>query len=328
MVSVSVKPIYVLYGEDGFLLDAHRQEVTSLVVGTADPQTCIAQFDGDAELPVVLDELRTMPFLAPRRLVIIRDADVFVSAHREALENYLHSPASAGTLMLIVSSWPSNTRLYKLVHETGVAYDCGSAKGQDLGPWLNQRAAKRGKKIQDDAAELLVRAVGQTYAMLDGELEKLALYVGDRPAITAADVGQLVTSSAGPAAFALTNAVTRADTAGALRALHGMLTSRGEELKVLGSLGWHLRQALRAAQMAAQGKNPDTLLRMPFDQKREFLAMLRRRGLAAIQEDVRRLIRADLALKSGTDPTAVLQQLLVELCGPSPSSSPRASGRS
>ncbi|MGA2265823.1 MAG: hypothetical protein ABSH10_05270, partial [Phycisphaerae bacterium] len=76
----SPKPVYVLVGHDAYLLDAARQRVLTAALDKADPQTCLGQHDGDAELAAVLDELRTLPLLGSRRVVIVNPADEFVSA--------------------------------------------------------------------------------------------------------------------------------------------------------------------------------------------------------------------------------------------------------
>jgi len=310
-----IQPVYVLFGNDAFLLDAHRKEIADRVIGGGDPQLCISSFDASAELADVLDELRTLPFLAPRRLVIVADADAFVSAHRKALERLLESPPTAATLLLMVASWPANTRLAKRVRQIGQAIDCSVPARGNLLRWLARAAAGREKKLAPDAAELLVEWVGRDLAALDGEMEKLSLYVGDRPAVTLEDVCAVVTASAGPAAFDLTNAITAGDAAGALKALGGMLRSRGDEFKTLGLIAWHLRRATLAKELLGAGRpEREALPRMPPQPRRDFLAMLNRRPLSAFQLDWRRLIRADLAMKSGTRPDAALQELVVALC--------------
>lgn len=315
MDSSPTKPVYVLYGGDSFILDARRKEITALVACGADPQLCVSSFEPPCELADVLDELRTVPFLAPRRLVIVRQADEFVSAHREALEKFLESPPASASLMLLVSSWPSNTRLAKLVHKIGEAFECAAPVGGNLLRWLTAAAGKRGKKIAPDAASLMVEWVGGDLAALDGEIEKLSLYAAASPTICLEDVCALVTASAGPAAFALTNAVTDGNPAAALKALAGMLHVRGDEFKTLGMIGWHLRRAMLAKENLDAGQSPrEALPKMPYQQADAFLAMLKRRPLSAFQNDFRRLIRADLAMKSGTDPTAALQELVVALC--------------
>ena len=315
MYHATVKPVYVLHGEDAFLRDVHRQEIIQLAIGDADTQMCLRTFDATAELADVLDELRTLPFLAPRRVVVVLDADAFVSRHRAALEDFLQSPPDTASLLLIVSSWPSTTRLYKLVGKIGEAVNC-RAPHRGLGQWVNRSAQKRGKKIAHDAADLLVEWLGNDLASLDREVEKLALFAGDRHTITAEDVCSLVTSGSGTDPFALTNALVRGEAKVALKALDGMLTSRGEEFRVMGMIASHLRRVLSAQQLAAAGKDPASALnpRMPYHAKNAFLAMLQRRPLRVLEGDFRRLIRADLGLKSGLNPTATLQELIVALC--------------
>ncbi|MHC4982349.1 MAG: DNA polymerase III subunit delta [Planctomycetota bacterium] len=312
MASEAIKPIYVLHGDDSFLRDAHRQEIIAEVIKDADPQLAITTFDADAELADVLDELRTVPFLAERRLVIIRDADPFVKSHRKPLEEYLNSPAATASLMLIVSKWDSKWRLARLVKKIGRYIDCSVSAKQSLVPWLEEAAAKRGKQISPDAAELLEGWIGKDRASLDAEIEKLSLFVGRRKQITIEDVSKLVTSTAGPSAYALTNAITAGDAVAALEALGGMLVIRGDEFKTLGMIAWHLRRALKAHRQIESGGKLDT--RLPSSQVGPFREMLRRRGVGKLHEDFRKLLRADLAMKSGAEPTAALQELVVGLC--------------
>ena len=73
------KPIYVLLGTDPYLLDQGRRAVRRQVLGDADPGMALLELGGEeAVLADVLDALRTPPFLAPRRLVSIREAEKFL----------------------------------------------------------------------------------------------------------------------------------------------------------------------------------------------------------------------------------------------------------
>jgi len=316
MAGKEVKPIYILHGDDAFLFGRYRREITERVCGDADPQLCVTSFDGgSAELVEVLDELRTVPFLAPHRLVVVRDADAFVKSHHGALERFFASPPSSASLMLMVASLDRRTRLAKLAPKIGQVVDCSVPEKGNLAEWISKAADKRGKKIARDAAELLAQWVGRDLAALDGEIEKLSLYVGEAERITAEDVSSLATASAGPAAFELTNAITTGDAAWALRALGGMLRTRGDEFRTLGLIAWHLRRALGCKEQLAAGVSPNQALpRMPAGPRSDLLAMLKRRSLRAFHDDFRKLIRADLAMKSGTTPAAALQELVVQLC--------------
>jgi DNA polymerase-3 subunit delta len=161
----------------------------------------------------------------------------------------------------------------------------------------------------------MVEWVARDLAALDGEMEKLSLYVGERREITLQDVCAVVTASAGPAAFELSNAIAAGQPAAALKALAGMIQTRGDELRTLGAIGWHLRRAMRAKELLDAGQpHYEAVPRMPPKPRAEFLAMLHRRPLAAFQRDFRSLIRADLAMKSGTPAAAALQELVISLC--------------
>jgi DNA polymerase-3 subunit delta len=330
MSSEQIKPVYVLQGNDSFLRDAAREQIVSRIIGDSDPQVAVSQFDPKAELAVVLDELRTTPFLAPRRAVIVRDADAFIARYREIetldaktnrlkarrpLDEYLQSPSMHSSLILMVSSWPSNTTLAKVVAKVGEVRDCSSPDASELPDFLKKAASRRNKKIQPDAAQLLAAWIGQDLACLESEMEKLSLYVGERPTITVDDVSKLVTATAGAAAFALTNAITAGDTTAALKAMGQMTTRRGEEFKTLGMIVWHLRRALGAQQNIVAGMPPQRALpRMPYDAQGPFIAYLKRRPLEKLQQDFRRLIAVDLAMKSGVRAESAMTELVVQLC--------------
>lgn len=308
------KPIYVLSGNDGFLRDHYRAEIISRVVGQADPQTCVANFDGaaDPDLSEVMDELRTLPFLAPARVVLIRNADAFITKHRQKLEDYVANPCESSALVLMASSFPGNTKLAKAVAKVGEVLNCKLPDGTSLQQWLTKASGKRGKKIDPQSASMLEQWIGRDLAAQNAEIEKLCLYIGDRETITPQDVAAVVTATAGPAAFELTNAITAGDAPGALKALDGSLRIRGAEFQALGSIAWHLRRALQAQQEISAGGKPN--LRMPYNQRNAFLAMLNRRGQAKLQADMKSLIDADLGMKSGRNPKAALQELVMSLC--------------
>src|SRR5262249_57399084 len=87
----------------------------TLVLGSDGDDFGVSTHPGDkANFAAVRDELETVPFLGPRRLVVVENADPFITRYRPSLEKYVgHLPAT-GVLVLDVKSWPSNTRLYKM----------------------------------------------------------------------------------------------------------------------------------------------------------------------------------------------------------------------
>src|SRR5690606_30795737 len=141
----------------------------------------------------VVDSLLTISMWSPRQMVLVEDADEFVTNYREGIERYLERPAKKSVLVLEVKSWPSNTRLAKKAAAIGLPLDCAPLKGAELLGWLSEQCrAKHGKKIDRAAAQLLVELAGTELGLLDQELAKLAAFVGQAPDIGSEVVEKLV----------------------------------------------------------------------------------------------------------------------------------------
>src|SRR5690349_17053737 len=111
-----LQPVYVLHGDEDFLKRQVLAALRRLAFGEDGGEFGFSTHPGDkANLATILDELATLPFLTPRRLVVVENADPFVTRFRPALEKYVADPAETGTLVLDVKAWPANTRLAKLI---------------------------------------------------------------------------------------------------------------------------------------------------------------------------------------------------------------------
>lgn len=313
-------PLVVLAGKDAYLRQEYRQQVIATALGDADPQLAVAILDADTPWADVLDELQSLPFLAPHRVVIIREADAFVTENRDPLETYFQKPVPTATLVLEVSQWRKNTKLARMLPEAGgVLRECSSPQGAALVDWVCGQVRDGGKAIHRDAAELLVQWVGEDQAALSNEIQKLLLYALEDDTITVQHISAITSGSAPAEAFGLANALIRGDTRSALQELSRSLTSRGAEFQILGQIAWHVRRAVQVQQQIAAGTPPASAMRsakvVRFLQG-AFSAMLKRRPAQTMQRDMRRVMQADLSMKSGRDARGVLEELVVALSSP------------
>ena len=116
----------------------------------------------------------------------------FTEGQQAALEKYAADPVEMGILVLELKSFPTNTRLYKLVEGNGTLINCKplNEKGE-LPAWVCETAKKKYKfTIQPSAAALLVSQIGTEMGILDQELSKLALTVEKDQPVTEAQVRQ------------------------------------------------------------------------------------------------------------------------------------------
>jgi len=129
------KPICALFGDEPFLKSEVIARLKAAVLTEDDgifrsePSSATTADPRD-----VFDELSTVAlFGAGQRLALVTEADDFVSKHRHALEDYADRPSQTGVLVLEVKTWPSNTKLYKKVAETGTEYRLLHAQGEHAG---------------------------------------------------------------------------------------------------------------------------------------------------------------------------------------------------
>ena len=78
------------------------------------------ELDGERAEPAdVFDELRSFAMFGGGKIVILRNAEAFITRYREAIENYVASPSDSATLILRLTSLPANQRIYKLIDKLG-----------------------------------------------------------------------------------------------------------------------------------------------------------------------------------------------------------------
>ncbi len=311
-----IKPVYVLYGPDGYLQVEHRRRIIDRLLGDADRTLSLREYEDVPELSVVLDDLRTLPFLAPHRVVVVRNAGGFLTKYRDKLQDYLDNPSSCGSLVLQVGEWRSNTNLAKKVAAVGEAIKCKRPDGTELVAWIKKRAAEAGKDIQGGAASSLAATAGDDLAGVAEEVEKLVCYVGQRKRITIDDVAAVSSPTVTPEAFALVNAIVRGDAAGALGWLNRAMNRRGDEMMILGQLAWHVRRTLHAGRLRDRGESESTVLKEAKawgKMIQPFKKLLGKRDTGRLEADMRRVLETDLGMKTGHDPLASLQTLVVSL---------------
>jgi len=295
--------VYLLLGEDEVEKSALAAEFAGLVdeglqafnverIHAGDFTTGDRLLDGVGS---IVAAARTLPMMAPRRVVVVTQAETLVAPKRESegatraldqLETLLREPEPMTALVFVAASVDRRGRLFKLFQKQATLIECGVL--EDLANaerWVRNRVAASGAAIDPAAARLVAQRAGVDIRRLRGDVERLMLYAMGQPQITLDDV-RVVT---GPAAlqddWAMTNAIEAGQPGEALRQLALVLDAGAPPEKVLGQLAWVVR-----AKFPAQAP----------------------RGVASA---VDALFRTDMDLKrSAGDPRILLERLIVELC--------------
>jgi DNA polymerase-3 subunit delta len=255
------QPIYALSGDEDFLKRLCRDAIRDLVLGEADPEYALTVYSGEKlEFSTVRNDLETLPFLAPARLVIVETADTFVTAHRPALEKYAEKPSTIGVLVLDVKSFPETTKLAKMISDAG-KIACKSPPDYKIGDWCISWAKKRlGKRLDADAATMLVERVGLHLGILASELDKLAIAVGDRPEIGPKDVESFAGRNREADVFRILDAIGRNQPGEAIGVLEQLFEEGEDPLAILGPMTYQLRKLAAVGRHHIEGHALGTAL--------------------------------------------------------------------
>jgi DNA polymerase-3 subunit delta len=314
--------VYVVHGDDLYLRREATSAIVRAVLGDEADELATRRFEGNtAGLADVMDELRTLPFFSKRRLVVIDDADPFVTRNRKELEAYVATPSANGVLVLMVKSWASTTNLAKQVAASGLALDCSSPSEKDLVPWLVEFAASCGARLETDAARLLLELVGPEAGLLTSEVEKLAVFVGESGKIRRSDVARMVEAGRIETVWKVLDEVTTGRAAEALAHLDTLITSGEHPIKLLAALSGSLQKLHHAGRLRAARLSLEEACRIAGI--RDFALEKTRRqhahlGPARVDQLPAMLVKADLDLKGNSplDPRVVLEDLLIRLAVP------------
>lgn len=249
-------PLYALVGDETFLKSQCRDAIRRTVLGDADYEMALSSFVGDkAEMPDVLNDLNTIPFLSPVRLVEIESADEFVTKYRPKLEEYAAKPSPVGVLVLDVKSFPETTRLAKQFPDDG-KIACKAPDEEKLAGWCVRFAKSQGGKIlTDESAELLLAFIGNGMGLLASEIEKLAVAVGNKATIDPPDVENYVSRTKAADVFRILDFVGQNKPGEAIKFLRQLYDEGDDPLAVLGPLSYQLRKLATIDRFVGEGQS-------------------------------------------------------------------------
>lgn len=319
-----ISPVYVVFGKDRRGIVEAVHQITQHVLQDADPQVALSTYQGDqAQLADVLDDLKTLPFLSPRRLVVVKDADVFITEYRQKLEEYLKSPSLSGVLLLETESFPKSTRLAKAAAKIGQVIACDPPTRRELPAFLTNYALKRHNlKLSHESAMTIIELAGDDTGILAGEIDKIAAYLNGpdskQDKIMPGDVQKLVGYNRQFNSFNVIDAMTAGNAALALARLDQMLAQdRNAQYTAVGAFAWHFRRLYNARIMLEKGIDHRSIIKQLriWSQPDMFIRQVRRLNIRQIAAILKDLAKIDLMSKIGAGTVrAGLEKLTVQFC--------------
>jgi DNA polymerase-3 subunit delta len=313
----STRPVYYLCGEETALKEAALKRVEAVFrpesfnFSVRDAET--------TDMGQTLDEAQTAPMLADVRFVAIKHVEKLRKEPLKALLAYLEDPCPSACVLLL-ADWPREKAdpIPAALSAASALVNFAPMSHAQAVDHMNAVLLAKGVKTDGEALELLVELLGTDSVTLDGEAEKITLYMhGLNRVFSPEDAIALAGFARTQNPFELANAVTGRRAPQAAQAALSMLASGTEPLAMLSQVSRSVERLLKVKRLSAAGEGPAACYQAGMSPGQYHAAL---RDAAAYTEDkllrsLRRCLEAEELLKSSSkrDPGLIVRQLVHEI---------------
>jgi len=311
------RPVYYLCGEE----TAQKEAALKRLEGIFKPESFnFSVRDAEtADLAQAIDEAQTAPMLAEVRFVALKRVEKLKKEPLRTLLAYLENPCPSACLLLL-ADWPREKAdpIPAALNSACALVNFAAMSHPQAVEHMNSALLAKGVKTDSEALELLIELLGTDSVTLDGEAEKITLYMhGLNRVFNPEDAIALAGFSRAQNPFELSNAVCGRRAAQAAQAAESMLASGMEPLALLSQVSRSVERLLKVRRLSAAGEGPAACYQAGMSPGQYHAAL---RDAAAYTEDkllrsLRRCLEAEELLKSSSkrDPGLIVRQLVHEI---------------
>ena len=214
----STPAVVLCVGQDAKLREEKIQSLTqALILASAASVDLVTFHTADLEPALLIEAVRTAPFLSDRRVVVVRGVLDRGRQSLEWLEQIISDPPKTACLIVEFLERPK----IDLKGPRGLIQmeTCDLPRGQGaVVAWIKGRMQTQHKKrLSPQALEALTERLGEDCQRLAQALEQLALFTEDRPEVRPEDVTALLGYSVEHRTFDVVDCALAQDRVKALR---------------------------------------------------------------------------------------------------------------
>lgn len=301
--------IVAFIGENGYAREQAAAEYIANFVAV-NGSTAVDRFEADnIEYSKLTDSFSTIPFLSPRRLIVIRD----LSVNKEIVNDFekiINNLADTNDLVIIENHIDSRSKYFSNLKKLAEVKEYAQLEGAELIEWAISYTDSLGGVIDRQTAFALIDRVGTNHQLIVNELQKLVLYDLH---VTRESVNSLTAFNPQSSIFNMLDSAFNGDISQAL-ILYAEQRAQGMEPQaLLGMIVWQL-YVLSLVKSAGNELPPNEIASQakisPFVVRKN-LTICRRLSTTKIVNLLELTIKTDRKLKTtNTNPDSAVQSLI------------------
>lgn len=244
-------PVYLLYGEESYLVRLYRDKLKNAILDGADEMN-YSNFQGSGiDLLEIREIADTLPFFQDYRIIVLEDTKLFKSANEFA--DYLPSMPDTTILVFAEKEVDKRNKLYKYVQKNGLAVEMTAMSAGDTKKFVAMKLRDGGRVIRESTAEYFLEQVENSLNNIENELEKLIAYTYGREEITREDIDAVCSVQVTGQIFKMLDAIAGGKKQEVMTLYHDLLTLKESPMSILYLLTRHFNILLQIK--SASGEN-------------------------------------------------------------------------
>ncbi len=324
-------PIHLLWGDDSAALERAINTVIAEVVDPAWSSINLSRLDGaeSGQALQAMEEARTPPFGSGSRLVLLQRSPFCNACPSELADRFEAAvpliPDSCHLLLVNPAKPDGRLRTTKALLKLMKAGMASEQSFQLPAVWdgagqrqlVERTAADLKLRLESDAVDALIEAIGNDSARLSMELQKLALHAESSgvASISAAAIAQLIDGQASNA-LQVGDALLEGNVGEAISRLDGLIEAGEPALRIVATLTGQIRGWLWVSLLEQQGERDVGVIAKAAgigNPKRIYVMrkQLKGRPPSRCLKLLGRLLDVEAALKRGAQPGAAFRDGLL-----------------
>ncbi|WP_106497090.1 DNA polymerase III subunit delta [Lentibacillus sp. Marseille-P4043] len=258
-----ISPIYLLYGSDSYFIQNLKKQITKAVLPTDDYENLVSYDLAETPIQEVISDAETYPFFGEKKLIIANNP-TFLKAKPDklpfdhdinVLQNYIENPVDYSVVVFIATYEKIDERkkISKLLKKHGAVANCSPIKEQEVSKWIKNQADNLNITIAPEAYDILEGEISTNLHLLQNELTKLALYVGEGGNVTREIAESLVSHTTNSSSLRLVDAVIGRDIHKAISIFKDLEKMKEEPIALIGLLAFQFRTIFRVKLLKQKG---------------------------------------------------------------------------
>lgn len=206
------KPLYLLHGEEPHFIDLVSDAIVENALEDHERDfNMTTAYGKDADAMQLINEAKSYPTMAERRVVILREAQTFQGF--AVMEPYFSNP-NPQTIFVIAHKYKkmdARSAAYKAINKNGVVFKSEKIKDWKITEYIKRLAKDMDYNLSEKAAIMLAEFLGTDLGKIQGELNKLSLLVEKGSQINEVHVEENIGISKDFNMFELVNSIAARD---------------------------------------------------------------------------------------------------------------------